>query len=223
VSSGTADITGVIGATCTGKSLYTKQRVRLPFRGLVLVWSPIERRDQYAQLIGGRAVTTFNAMLAGYRAGGRRLVFVPTLDDTIEQQFDAFCRLAWAFGDRGPVRVLVEELSRVTRASWAPPAWSNLSTAGSHHQGVELIATAQRPAMIDKNFLGGCTRARCYRLIYRSDAQAVADVLQVPWRELVILPDLHYIERDIRGLKTTRGVQPLPRKNKLSIVGRNSP
>jgi hypothetical protein len=209
VSHGTADITGVIGATSTGKSLYTKQRLRRPFRGLTLVWSPLEERDHYAQVIGGDLVTTFRAMLERYRAGARRLVYRPELKRGLEPQFDAFCQLAWEFGNDGPSRVLVEELSRVTRASWAPPAWSNLSTAGSHHQGIELIATAQRPAMIDKNFLGGCTRARCYRLIYKADARAVADILQVPVLDLMNLPNLHWIERDIPGLKTSTGVQKI--------------
>ena len=64
-----------------------------------------------------------------------------------------FCRVV---AECKRARVLVEELMHVTSPSWAPPAWSALSTAGAHDH-LELIGTAQRPTMIDKNFVGNCT------------------------------------------------------------------
>jgi len=74
--------------------------------------------------------------------------------------------------------VLVEELSQVTMASWSPPAWRKLSTAG-RHKGMKLIGTAQRPASIDKDFLGNCTEIRCYRVNYDNDAKVMADSLNL--------------------------------------------
>jgi hypothetical protein len=115
--------------------------------------------------------------------------------------------------------VLVEELSRVTMPSWSPPAWRNLSTAG-RHQGLKLIGTSQRPASIDKDFLGNCTEIRCYRVNYDRDAKVMADALGLqteyaegksgtkaikPMQQLRTLQKFHFIHKN-PDLSLRRGV-----------------
>jgi hypothetical protein len=115
------------------------------------------------------------------QAGRKAIVYVPSGDDkAVKRQFDFFCRIVWELVG---ATVLVEELSRVTMPSWSPPAWRNLSTAG-RHQGLTIIGVSQRPAQIDKDFLGNCTEVRCYRVNYDNDAKVMADTLGLPdeWR-----------------------------------------
>lgn len=143
---------------------------------------------------------------------------MPTGSDAeVKTQFDRFCRIVWELNG---ATVLVEELSRVTMASWSPPAWKNLSTAG-RHQGLTIIGTSQRPATIDKDFLGNCTEIRCYRVNYDNDAKVMADSLGLqteyepgaggksvavkPLQQIRTLPNFHFIHKN-PDLSTRRGV-----------------
>lgn len=205
----TADCIAVVGSSGTGKGVYAKQRIRamdLRARRL-LVWSPLEQTDAHAATFGAHVAHGLREFTSKLKRGARRLVLVPSSDPkAVAAQFTAFCRIAWLA--QGSI-VFVEELSRVTRPSYAPPAWQNLSTAG-RHRGLTVIATAQRPAQIDKDFLGNCTEIRCYRVGYDEDARNLAAIMHEPAADFLKLPDLHYIHRHVRELRNVRGIQPLP-------------
>lgn len=205
-----AHIIAVIGASGNGKGLYVKERLRR-WRGSILVWSVLEETDDYASVIGGRRVDSIAALVDAIKAGEKRLVYVPPHDGkAIKVAFDRFCRIAWQL--RGWC-VVVEELSRVTMPSWAPPAWKNLSTAG-RHQGLEIIGTSQRPAQIDKDFLGNCSEIRCYGLVYPEDAKAMGGAMRIPPDELLDLPQFHYRHRDVRAKRNAAGVVSVPTTQK---------
>ncbi len=169
-----ADIIAVIGASGTGKSSYIKKTLLKSYRRL-LIWSPLEKTDDYASFCAGVVVTgKISELVALVRTKAKAIIYVPTGNDAaVKKQFDLFCRIVWELEG---CTVLVEELSRVTMASWAPQAWKNLSTAG-RHQGLTIIGTSQRPSTIDKDFLGNCTEIRCYRMNYDNDAKVMADSL----------------------------------------------
>ena len=201
-----ANITAVIGASGNGKGLFVKQELQR-WRGPVLVWSQLERTDQYAKVIGGRCYASIAAMVTVIQKGERRLVLVPPKDPKqVKVMFDRFCRVAWELPGWC---VVVEELSRVTLPSWAPPAWKDLSTAG-RHQGLRIIGTSQRPAQIDKDFLGNCSEVRCYGLVYGNDAKTMADVMAVTPEHLRNLPKFHYVHRYIAEKRNVSGVVSLP-------------
>ena len=213
------NITGVIGASQTGKGVYCHARLARPHSGITLVWSPLEHpagNDRYAEVLKCGKVSSIPALVDAIKSGARAVVFVPVQElrpdgrpeaRPYDRQFDRFCRVAAALRS---CRVLVEELSRVTLASWAPASWKNLSTAGAH-AGLELIGTAQRPAQIDKDFLGNCTEIRCYRVNSGNDARTMQDSMGVPWSELMDLPTLHYWHRwKHPAPRNEQGVQALP-------------
>ncbi len=224
-----ACVVGILGAPLTGKGLFAHEWIGRPFAGLRLVWSPVERSDNYAGHLaaaGAKLVSSIPALVDQVKAGARAVVFLPSLErDAMLKQFDYFCRVVWASAG---ARVLVEELSRVTSPSWAPPAWRNLSTSGSH-QGIELAATAQRPAQVDKDFLGGCTEIRCYRMNYEADARAVAStVIESTWSELMALEDRHFVHLWRSPRRVERGVQPIPgepraRRARRQAAGQKEP
>ncbi len=184
--------------------MYCKARLLVPCSALTLVWSPLERTDRYAELLGARPLSSIPAMVDLIKAGEKNVVYVPG-PDRFAEQFDFFCRIAW---ECERARVLIEELSRVTYPSWAPPAWRNLSTAGAH-QHLELIATAQAPSLIDKVFLNNCSEVRCYRLNSEDDARRMSKLLQVPYAELMDLPRFHYRHRVFEARRTVPGVQAI--------------
>jgi hypothetical protein len=203
-----ADIVAVIGASGTGKSSYIKGELLRKFKRL-LVWSPLEKTDQYAAFCGGTVTSKITEFIALVKAGTKAIVFVPVGNDAaIKKQFDLFCRVVWEVEN---CHCLVEELSRVTMASWSPPAWKNLSTAG-RHQGITLIGVSQRPATIDKDFLGNCTEIRCYRVNYDNDAKVMADSLGLekkwvpgpggravsvhPMKAIRTLPNFHFFHKN---------------------------
>jgi len=208
-----ACVIGVVGAPLTGKGLFAHQWIVEGESPLRLAWSPVEHSDNYAGLLGCKTYSRIPTFVAAIKAGARAAVFVPRdVEEAFRDDFTDFCRVVRAVPR---VRCLVEELSRVTLPSWAPPAWKNLSTAGSHH-GLELMATAQRPAMIDKAFLTGCTEVRCYRMNEAPDARDMEQRLLVPWRELMVMPDRHYWHLIRSPRQLLQGVQPLPGEKKSS-------
>jgi hypothetical protein len=204
-----ADIIAVIGASGTGKSSYIKGELLKRYKRL-LIWSPLEKTDNYAGFCGGVVVRgKISELVTHVKAGTKAIVYVPIGSDAeIKTQFDRFCRIVW---EMEGATVLVEELSRVTMASWSPPAWKNLSTAG-RHQGLTIIGTSQRPATIDKDFLGNCSEIRCYRVNYDNDAKVMADSLGLatayeqgaggravavkPLTQLRKLPNFHYFHKN---------------------------
>lgn len=211
-----AKIVAVIGASGMGKSSYIKGELLKNYSQL-LVWSPLEETDDYKSFCGGVVVSKITDLVAKIKAGERAIVYYPRgSDKEVKTQFDRFCRCVWECKN---AHVLIEELSRVTMASWAPPAWKNLSTAG-RHKGLTLIGTSQRPANIDKDFLGNCTEIRCYRVNYDTDAKVMADALNLrteygtgktkavaikPQEQLRTLPKFEFFHRN-PDLSVRRGV-----------------
>lgn len=212
-----ADIHGVMGASGTGKSSYIKGELLRKFKRLI-VWSPLEKTDKYAEFCGGAVTGKITELLKLIKAKTKAIVFVPSGSDaSVKKQFDLFCRIVWELEN---TTVLVEELSHVTMPSWAPPAWKKLSTGG-RHQGLTIIGVSQRPANIDKDFLGNCTEIRCYRMNYENDAIVMAKSLRLeavfeageqgqamkvkPEARVMDLPDFHYFHKN-RTEKYHQGV-----------------
>lgn len=106
-------------------------------------------------------------------------------------QFGLLCSMAWTFA---PVCLVVEELWSVTRPGWAPAPWRRLVLAG-RARGVRVLATSQRPAGMDKDFLSQCTTVRSFGLPHGPDAETVGRRLGIDAAELAGLADLHFVER----------------------------
>lgn len=127
------------------------------------------------------------------RSFGLRYVPPRGTDAELAVRFDAFCSIAFDLGD---LLMVVEELQRVTKPSWAPAAWSDCTLRGGH-EGLSIIGVSQRPASVDKNFFSNCSTVSTCRLNFADDIACLANVLGVARERIAGLAPYHYIARDM--------------------------
>lgn len=209
-------IEAYIGASGSGKGVSINRRLQELKATRLLIWDP---RDEYGKW--APKYTSCAELLGAFKhakGGAIRARFVPGGAMKLEDAFDFVCKLAF---NAGSLVFLAEELSDVTTASRAPASWRQVITQG-RHKALHVIGAAQRPALIDKTFLGNCTYIRCFTLRYREDRAAMARAIDCPelWvSELQTVEDeargttvINYIERNFRG-----GV---PEQNRITLKRR---
>ncbi|KQW76592.1 hypothetical protein ASC67_02770 [Methylibium sp. Root1272] len=190
-----------IGASGSGKGVSINKALASLKPARLLIWDP---RDEYGK--HAKRVTTLPALVAEFRkasAGPVRVRYVAGSGMPLADAFALVCSLAFEVGH---LVFLAEELSDVTTASQAPAAWRRCITQG-RHRALHIIGAAQRPALIDKTFLGNCTFIRCFTLRYSDDRSAMAKALDVPLADVSALQTVEtekattiaYLERDFRA------------------------
>lgn len=207
------DIRAYIGATGSGKGVSIREHLRREKPKRIIIWDPLREYGEFAR----HEVNLSQAIARMGNPGAFAVAYCPGGDPgTYAAKFELLCRAAFAAGD---CTFLVEELAEVTSPSYAPLAWKKCTTQG-RHRGLRIIAASQRPAQVDKNFLGGCTYIRCFTLRYPADRQAMAGAMSVKQSEIdelnTIETEAHtkitYIERDFRWGNTTKDTITLRKK-----------
>lgn len=221
-----------VGATGSGKGVGINRRLDELKPKRLLIYDP---RDEYGRHAPGfsepvQIVQAFSKA----RGGPVRVRFVPGDDVDLEQAYQFLCKVAFQDQklreERGmppePLVFLGEELSDVTKPSYAPPAWRKLITQG-RHVGAHLIAATQRPALIDKTVLSAATVVRCYMLGYDDDVKCMAKELRCApalLEQLMTVEDetvnpkrttIRYLER-IRRERTTYAGEIVVQGSKFS-------
>ncbi len=190
-----ASIVAVLGASGSGKSTYVKRAIARGHPRL-LIWDPLSEYQ-------GETVERISDALAALRLPKFRAVFRPSHDPAVRaQQFDLLCRAALA---AGRLTLVIEELRFVTTPSRAPLGWAQVCLTG-RHKGLKVFGLSQRPASIDKDFLGNCTAIRTGRLAYPEDVKAVSKAMGGHAAEIQSLKPLEWLEKDMTTGKTSRGV-----------------
>ena len=192
-------IVAALGARGTGKSAYVKQRLEQLRPARLAVWDLMQEHGD-----GIVSTSKLGDAIRAMRARRFAVAFQPSRDDALRaRQFDTWCKAVLLAGD---VLAIVEELRFVTTASHAPGPWREMTLLGRHDRHrVSIIGTSQRPAHIDKDFLGNADVVHCGRLTARADARVAGEVLGVDFREVLALPDLAYIERAASSSTASRG------------------
>lgn len=196
-----AHIEAVLGASGSGKSSYVKRLMERAKPRRLIVFDPENEWSAF-----GTVTTRVEDVLAGFKAAGQdgacRVVFVPSpVPEIAVRQFDAVCRIAF-HAER--LTFIVDELKSVTTPSRSPVGWGMLTGRG-RKRAIVMYGLSQRPASIDKDFLGNCNYVRAGRLTYIEDQRAVARVLGVKEADIGALPDLGWIRRDMATGETKRG------------------
>jgi len=188
----------IIGATGSGKSHELKRRLKLRKRRRILCWSPKEIIDNYAAFLDGATVCrTTSEVLKIVGGAGKRgafcVVFVPTLSRKADEAaFNVFCKIALAAGN---LTMIVEEVHSVTTPSRAVDGWAKLNFMGRGY-GVEVFGLSQRPASVDKAFMGSLSFCHCGRLPYPEDQKTMAKTLGITAAELARLTGFDAIQKN---------------------------
>lgn len=205
-----ATIVAIMGASGSGKTYTLRGKLaKLPARlqRRTIIWSPKEPADRYVDLYPGSKVVRSAAEVlrivqAAGPSGEFHIVFWPRLVRSVDAaQFDAVCKIAMAARN---VTMVADELHTVTMASWSPDGWSQLVMMGRAY-GCAVFGLSQRPANMDKDFLGNCTVVRTARLSYEADCTALAKALRVPVSQVAGLTGYQWIERDMQTGQVATG------------------
>lgn len=203
-----ARIWGVMGASGSGKGLWVKNALRQLQPSRAVAWDPKDEYGEFAPLL----VTSTEALRLAMMKAGRGPLRIRyrckpgTPAKQRRREFETVCMLVQVWGR---CVFVAEELSQVTTPSWAPGAWSDMTTGG-RHEDVHIIGIAQNPALIDKTFLSNCTLIHVGPLREFRHRQAVARSMDVPIEEVTALQQFEFIERDHNTREVRRGRVSLP-------------
>lgn len=204
------------GARGTGKTAWVKQQIKAARPPRLMVWD--FKNDPSLEGIGKpyRDIGAFILSLKGKTFASRYLV---NHGGDIQAQFNFFCLAAW---QAGCLLMFVDELPEVTKANRAPPAWRRCVNVGRDYQEggarkwLSIIGAGQRPAECDKSFISNADVIHTGRLANTSDARELAQSLGCDFRDLLALPDLHWIERRAGQIEPARGVLKFSNTKKQS-------
>lgn len=194
------------GARGTGKTAWVRQLIARIKPARLMVWD--FKHDPGLEGVG-EGVRSLPAFIHGCAEKRFALRYLPDHGADIQAQFELFCKAAWAAGN---VLVFVDELPEVTKANRAPPAWRRLVNVGREYQHggtikhVSIIGAGQRPAECDKSFIANCDVVHVGRLGNAADAADMARSWGIGQRELMDLPDLHWLEKRADSSEIVRGV-----------------
>jgi len=200
-----AHFVGIIGVTGCGKTFELKKHLKAKKRPRTLIWSPKERFDNYAALFPDTVTTSsVSEVLKIVKAAGKgkfHVVFLPTLNQRKDMAaFDVFCKVALAAGN---LTMVCEELHSVTTASNAPDGWRKVNFMG-RASGLDVFGLSQRPASVDKAFMGSLSFLHVGMLPHPPDRKAIAEVMDIDRAEIAALTGYQAIQKDMRTGKISR-------------------
>lgn len=196
----------VFGATGSGKTAWTKQHLARIKPRRLLVWD--FKHDPALDGLG-EPFTELPALIDAARSKTFSLRYLVNHGADFHAQFDVFCRVAWELGD---LWLFVDELPEVTKANKAPPAWRRLVNVGRQYQAggrvkwISIIGAGQRPAECDKSFIGNADVVHTGRLGDATEAKKIAAAWGLGQRDLIDLPNLHWLEKRADSSEIHRGV-----------------
>ncbi len=204
-NSNAAQFSAIMGVTGCGKTHELKKRLASKKRARTLIWSPKEAIDNYQALFAGsvltRSVSEVLQIVKKAGRGGFHVVYVPTLNQRKDMAaFDVFCKVAMASGN---LTLVVEELHSVTQPSNAPDGWRKVNFMGRAY-GLDVFGLSQRPASVDKAFMGALSFCHVGRLPHPPDQKAMAEVLGIAQAEIAALTGYSAIQKDFATGKVTR-------------------
>lgn len=207
-----ARIWGVIGASGSGKGLWTKQQLRQLAPTRLVIW---DFKNEYQEFTGERKNAPARLTLAQVRAamvkageGPLRIRYAPrgSGEKAVRKEFEALCELVYAWED---CVFVAEELANVTTPGWAPASWRKMTTSGRHAR-VHIIGATQTPALVDKSFLGNCTLIHCGPLREYGHRVAVARSMDIDEGRIAALVKLQWLEKDFDSGEVTTGWVAIP-------------
>lgn len=195
------------GARGTGKTAWVKQQLAAAKPARLMVWD--FKHDPAMEGVG-KAHATLPDFIRSLKVATFQSRYLVDHRADVHIQFDWFCKAAW---QAGCLLMFVDELPEVTKANKAPAAWRRCVNVGRDYRDdkgarkwLSIIGAGQRPAECDKSFIANCDVIHTGRLANTADARELAQSLGCDFRELLSLPDLHWIERRAGQVDFSRGM-----------------
>lgn len=192
-------ITGIVGASRSGKTAWLKQQIAAAPR--LLVW---DIEGQYNERT--RTIRTRAELVRAIQKDGRYSYQPDSLGD-----FDFWARAAFLFckiGAEAGVKtaIVAEELADVTSPGKAPDGWGMLIRRCSKYGG-DVYGITQRPAESDKTLFGNAMILHVCGMQRANDRKYMALELDIPVAEITSLDrsKLEYLHKDMRTGKIERG------------------
>lgn len=209
-------VLAAFGARGTGKTAWVKQQINAMKPTRLMIWD--FKHDPALDGVG-TPFTSLGAFILALKKPTFKARYLVDHSRDFHAQFELFCLAAW---EAGCVLMFVDELPEVTKANKAPPAWRRCVNIGRDYrlpstqgpQYISIIGVGQRTKECDKSFIGNADVVHTGRLTNVADAKELAQSLGCDFRELLTLPDLHWIERRVGQIEPTRG--------KLSFSGKKA-
>jgi ribosomal protein S28E/S33 len=201
-----AEIVGIFGTTGCGKTHELKRRLGKPKRRRTLFWSPKEAIDNYAAFYPNSIIVrTASEVLEVLRRAGKRgdfhMVFVPPFNRKKDEAlFSLVCLMMLAAGN---LSMITDELHTVTSPTNAPDGWAKLCLMGRGF-GVKIFGVSQRPASVDKAFIGSLSTLVVKRLSYPEDQKTLAKALGLPVADVANLTGYQFYEKNFATGKITK-------------------
>ncbi len=202
-------IIAVAGASQSGKSSQVKTDISTHER--VAVWDVRGEYPNAKYALNMRKVTTRRELIDALSDDQPcRVAYMPTFSQSIADEFDFFCRAAYAWIKYWPATIVCDELADVTNPGKAPPAWGELLRKGKYY-GAFIYGISQSPQESDKTIWRNADVWRCLRvegedaLIYMAKRMAIS-------ADKIPTVNLEFVQR-LAGIPepTTHKVQFLPR------------
>lgn len=196
-------ITMVAGKVRSGKSAWTKQRLKRYSR--IIAW---DAKGEYAELRGWRRFDSLADLARACKEtpGPGRFAYVPKAAEMVpgSAAFDRWARLAYTWVQVAPCAVVAEELADVTNPGKAPPGWGQLIRKSLVY-GADIYAISQRPAESDKTAFGNAARIVCFQLVRVADQRYMAGEMGIDVTELIGLQKLDFVESNLDQNTKKRG------------------
>ncbi|WP_341904031.1 hypothetical protein [Polaromonas sp. YR568] len=207
MASSKALVLAAFGARGTGKTAWVKQQIAAIKPPRLMVW---DFKHDPALASVGKPFTDLAAFIRALEKPTFQARYLVDHRVDFHAQFELFCLAAW---EAGRVLMFVDELPEVTKANKAPPAWRRCVNIGRDYrlagskdpQWLSIIGAGQRTKECDKSFIGNADVLHTGRLSNVPDAKELAQSLGCDYRDLLTLPDLHWIERRAGQIEPTRG------------------
>lgn len=183
-------MTFIIGRSGCGKTSFANEQIA--GRKRVLAWDP---DSQFCELPGFQRCETLQHLyqMTKGNKGDSRIAFQAINPN----DFDIFCKIAFAWNLENPCAVIAEELSDMVSQGKACLGWGILIRRGRKY-GVDVFALTQRPAETDKTTLGNCTRMVIFAPNTELDAEYIVKKIGVPAAQIPS-KNFHYIVREKDG------------------------
>lgn len=194
----------VVAASGTGKGVWIKRQLKELSPKRLAVW---DFKNEYADFACERPKATLTEVHGVMKRAGADgpavLRYVPRggSDKALRREFEGFCELVYAWEN---CVFVAEELAMVTTPGWAPAAWRKMTTSGRHAR-IHIIGATQRPALVDKTFLGNATMVHAGPMREAADRMAVARAMDIDPGRLACLVKFQWIEKHFDDGSVTDG------------------